>query len=194
MKVTYPSLMPIFRSDVQGRILAILVVNQRQEFSVSDLASRVETSLPTALREVRRLEEVRFVTVRPMGNMQVVGINSDHPLYRALSEIVLYSFGPLEVLRGLVVGLDGLDGLEHAFIYGSWAARYQGVHGVDPGDVDVLLVGDFDRAVAHKISLKATELVGKEVTVNNLSAEEWNQAESGFVQTLKSRPMVSLKD
>jgi DNA-binding transcriptional ArsR family regulator len=191
MKVTYPSLMPIFRSDVQGRILAILVVNQGQEFSVSDLASRVETSLPTALREVRRLEEAKFVTVRPMGNMQVVGINSDHQLYRALSEIVLYSFGPLEVLRGLVAGLEGL---EHAFIYGSWAARYQGVHGVDPGDVDVLLVGDFDRALAHKIALKATERVGKEVTVNNLSAEEWNQAESGFVQTLRSRPMVSLKD
>lgn len=181
--------MPIFRSDVQGRILAILVVNQGQEFSVSDLASRVETSLPTALREVRRLEEAKFVTVRPMGNMQVVGINSDHQLYRALSEIVLYSFGPLEVLRGLVAGLEGL---KHAFIYGSWAARYQGVHGVDPGDVDVLLVGDFDRALAHKIALKATERVGKEVTVNNLSAEEWNQAESGFVQTLKSRPMVSL--
>lgn len=191
MKSNFPSLMPILRSDVQGRMLAVLVVNRDKEFSVSDLASKAQTSLPTALRDIRRLEAVRFVTVRPSGNMQLVQINQDHKLFGSLSEIVLYSFGPLEVLRGLVAGLSGLD---HAYIYGSWAARYQGVQGVDPGDIDVLLVGDFDRSEAHKISLEATERIGKEVAVNNLSAEEWNQAESGFVQTLKSRPMVSLKE
>lgn len=191
MKTSFPSLMPILRSDVQGRMLAVLFVNKDKEFSVSDLASKAQTSLPTALREIRRLEAVRFVTVRPSGNMQLVQINQDHPLFGSMSEIVLYSFGPLEVLRGLVAELSGLD---HAYIYGSWAARYQGVQGVDPGDIDVLLVGEFDRSAAHKIALEATELIGKEVAVNNLSAEEWNQAESGFVQTLKSRPMVSLKD
>lgn len=191
MKTDFPSLMPILRSDVQGRMLAVLFVNKGKEFSVSDLASKAQTSIPTALREIRRLEAVRFVTVRPSGNMQLVQINQDHKLFGSLAEIVLYSFGPVEVLRGLVAGLAGLD---HAYIYGSWAARYQGLQGVDPGDIDVLLVGDFDRSEAHKISLEATERIGKEVAVNNLSAEEWNQAESGFVQTLKSRPMVSLKE
>ena len=191
MKTNFPSLMPILRSDVQGRMLAVLFVNKDKEFSVSDLALKAQTSLPTALREIRRLEAVRFVTVRPSGNMQLVQINQDHKLFGSLSEIVLYSFGPLEVLRGLVAGLSGLD---HAYIYGSWAARYLGLQGVDPGDIDVLLVGNFDRSEAHKISLEATERVGKEVAVNNLSAEEWNQGESGFVQTLKSRPMVSLRD
>lgn len=190
MKANYPSLMPILRSDVQGRILAILLVNKDREFSVSDLASGAQTSLPTSLREIRRLEAVGFVNVRPAGNMQLVIANQEHPLFKALSEIVLYSFGPVEVLRELVAGLEGLD---EAWIYGSWAERYQGVTGVDPGDIDVLLVGDFDRSVAFDIGLKATSLIGKEVAVNNLSAEDWNRQESGFVKTVRSRPMVSLK-
>lgn len=190
MKANYPSLMPILRSDVQGRILAILLVNKDREFSVSDLASGAQTSLPTSLREIRRLEAVGFVNVRPAGNMQLVIANQEHPLFKALSEIVLYSFGPVEVLRELVAGLEGLD---EAWIYGSWAERYQGITGVDPGDIDVLLVGDFDRSVAFDIGLKATSLIGKEVAVNNLSAEDWNRQESGFVKTVRSRPMVSLK-
>lgn len=190
MKANYPSLMPILRSDVQGRILAILLVNKDREFSVSDLASGAQTSLPTSLREIRRLEAVGFVNVRPAGNMQLVIANQEHPLFKALSEIVLYSFGPVEVLRELVAGLEGLD---EAWIYGSWAERYQGITGVDPGDIDVLLVGDFDRSVAFDIGLKATSLIGKEVAVNNLSAEDWNRQESGFVKTVRSRPMVNLK-
>ena len=190
MKTNYASLMPILRSRVQGRILAILIVNKDKEFSVSDLASRAETSLPTALREIRRLEAVGFLSVRAAGNMQLVMVNQHHRLFDALSQIVLYSFGPLEILKGLV---EQLSGLEQAWIYGSWAQRYQGGEGADPGDIDVLLVGDFDRSKAFEIGLRATYLIGKEVAVNNLSAAEWNQQESGFVKTVRSRPMVSLK-
>ena len=58
MKTSYASLMPILRSQVQGRILAMLIVNKDSEFSVTELASRAETSIPTALREIRRLEAV----------------------------------------------------------------------------------------------------------------------------------------
>ena len=191
MKASYPSLMPILRSDVQGRILAILLVNKDLEYSVSDLANRVGTSLPTALREIRRLEQVQFVTVRPAGNMQLVRANQDHKLFSALSEIVHYSFGPVEVLRGL---FSELKGVQEAFIYGSWAERYQGVPGVDPGDIDVLLVGVFDRSQAFDLALRATEILGKEVAVNNLSAKDWREAESGFIRTVQSRPLVNLRE
>jgi predicted nucleotidyltransferase len=191
MKACYPSLMPILRSDVQGKILAILLVNKDLEYSVSDLANRVETSLPTALREVRRLEQVQFVSVRPAGNMQLVRANRDHKLFAALTEIVLYSFGPVEVLRGL---FSELEGVHEAFIYGSWAERYQGVPGVDPGDIDVLLVGDFDRSQAFDLALKATHIIGKEVAVNNLDAKDWKEAESGFIRTVQSRPLVNLRE
>lgn len=190
MKTSYPSLMPILRSDVQGRILAILLVNKDLEYSVTDLAGRAGTSLPTALREIRRLEQVQFVTVRPAGNMQLVRANQDHKLFEALTEIVLYSFGPVEVLRDL---FSELAGVQEAFIYGSWAERYQGVPGVDPGDVDVLLVGDIDRSQAFQLELRATEIIGKEVSMHNLSAKAWKEAESGFIRSVRARPLVNLR-
>jgi len=183
------SLMPIFRSEVQGWILGVLFANTSHELSVSDLAKRVGTSLPTALRDVRRLQDAGIVLVRATGNLRLVKVNIEHPLYAPLSEIVLYSFGALEVLRGK---FDLVEGLKAAFIYGSWAARYMVESGADPGDVDVLLIGSFDRSLAFEIAREASALIGKQVNVNNLSEEEWNSKELGFVKTVQSRPMIRL--
>ncbi len=101
----------------------MLFVNPGIEFSVSDLASRVDTSLPTALRDVRRLSEAGIFSIRATGNMRLVSVNREHPLYQALSEVVLYSFGPLEILRDKFADLEGVTA---AYIFGSWAARYSG--------------------------------------------------------------------
>jgi DNA-binding Lrp family transcriptional regulator len=189
MKTLSTSLMPIFRSDVQERILAVLFANPGIEFSVSDLASRVDTSLPTALRDARRLSEAGIFLIRATGNMRLVSVNREHPLYQALSEVVLYSFGPLEILGDKVAALEGLTA---AYIFGSWAARYSGEQGVDPGDVDLLLVGQFDRSKAFEIALQASRQVGKEINVNNLSTDEWKTEELGFVKTLKSRLLIQI--
>jgi hypothetical protein len=121
--------------------------------------------------------------------MRLVSVNREHPLYRALSEVVLYSFGPLEILGDKVAALEGLTA---AYIFGSWAARYSGEQGVDPGDVDLLLVGQFDRSKAFEIALQASRQVGKEINVNNLSTDEWKTEELGFVKTLKSRLLIQI--
>ena len=167
----------------------MLFANPGIEFSVSDLASRVDTSLPTALRDVRRLSEAGIFLIRATGNMRLVSVNREHPLYRALSEVVLYSFGPLEILRDKIADLEGVTA---AYIFGSWAARYSGEQGADPGDVDLLLVGQFDRSKAFEIALQAARQVGKEINVNNLSTDEWKAEELGFVKTLKSRLLIQI--
>jgi predicted nucleotidyltransferase len=85
-----------------------------------------------------------------------------------------------------------LESVTVAYIFGSWAARYSGEQGADPGDVDLLLVGQFDRSKAFEIALQAAKQVGKEINVNHLSADEWEAGELGFVKTLKSRPVIRI--
>jgi len=85
-----------------------------------------------------------------------------------------------------------LESVTVAYIFGSWAARYPGEQGVDSGDVDLLLVGQFERSKAFEIALQAAEQVGKEINVNHLSADEWKAEELGFVKTLKSRPVIRI--
>jgi hypothetical protein len=58
--------------------------------------------------------------------------------------------------------------------------------------VVLLLVGQFDRSKAFEIALQAAKQVGKEINVNNLSADEWEAGDLGFVRTLKSRPLIQI--
>lgn len=51
----------------------------------------------------------------------------------------LKAVGPVQVLSE---NLRRINGIEQAFIFGSWARRYHGETGVAPSDVDVFVVGD----------------------------------------------------
>lgn len=189
MKSTPPLLAPILRSDTQGRLLAGLMVDPARELSLTDLAGRVGVAVPTILRDIDRLIAGRYLVERRVGRSRLVRIDTTHPLYRSLRHIVLYGYGPEAVLTELV---NGTPGLEKAVIYGSWAARYRGEEGDEPGDVDVLLIGEVERADLYALARHASEAIGREVNVSGMTLERWNDARDGFVQTVRSRPLVEL--
>jgi hypothetical protein len=55
-----------------------------------------------------------------------------------------------------------------------------------------LPIGSFDRSLACEFAREASALIGKQVNVNNLSEEEWNSEEVGFVKNVPYRPMIQL--
>ncbi|HET9898909.1 MAG TPA: hypothetical protein VFQ44_28630 [Streptosporangiaceae bacterium] len=59
-----------------------------------------------------------------------------------MTDLLAVTYGPLPVLADLLAAQSGVDA---AFIYGSWAARYRGEPGPLPADVDVLVAGTADR-------------------------------------------------
>lgn len=190
MKTSAPSLAPFLRSDAQGLLLADLFVDPTQEHSLSQLANSAGTAVPTVMREVDRLVESGFALDRRIGNTRLVRANAEHPIFGVIRELVLYAYGPIAVLTPLV---RELKGVKKAYIYGSWAARVKGNPGADPGDIDVLIISDLSSYETYEIGQKATEIIGKEVHVHNLSEAVWNAADSGFVKTVKSREIVELE-
>ena len=92
-------------------------------------------------QEVTRLVETGLLGDRKVGTSRLVRSVRDSLLTRPLTDLLAVTYGPLPVLTR---SLAGLDGVERAFIYGSWAARYSGEPGPVPGDVDVLVIGNVD--------------------------------------------------
>jgi len=189
MKVAVPVLAPVFRSEVQGKLLAEVFANPDAEHSVTSLAARAATSLPTALREVDRAEAARIVTTRRVGNTRLVRADSTNPLYRPYSEIVLATYGPPAVLSR---ELGGIPGIERLFIFGSWAARYTGEPGRAPNDIDLLVVGSPDREALYEAAERAEQRIGLPVQVTVRSALAWEPPGDAFVAEIRSRPLVSL--
>ena len=189
MKSSAPLLSPILRSDTQGRMLAALMRDAEKELSLTELAAQCDVAVPTILRDVDRLVDGGYVSARRVGRNRLVRINTEHPIYASLWNVVMFGYGPAALLPGL---LSDLPGIEHAYIYGSWAARFLGESGESPRDIDVLIVGGSEYGDLYDVAHKASALVGREVNINVITPERWANQTDGFVTTVKSRPLLEL--
>ncbi len=189
MKVKAAGLSPLLKSDTQGLILADLFMNAEELFTITQLAEFASTSLPTAMREVDRLLDAQVVIQKTFGRARLIQANREHLLFDAISQIVSFSYGPAAVLPAALAHLDGID---HAFLFGSWAARLSRQLGPEPREVDLLLIGQVSRIEASRAAAKAEDLLGREINVQFASALEWSRAESDFVRDIKTHPLVKL--
>ena len=94
----------------------------------------------------------------------------------------------------LAAELSKVDGVEQAYIYGSWAARYAGEPGPDPADLDVIVVGDPPSGLElNDVAIDLFSLLGREVNLHVVESAEWEAAESGFLREIQSRPLVPIE-
>jgi hypothetical protein len=87
-----------------------------------------------------------------------------------------------------------LPGVEAAFIYGSWAARYRGEPGPIPADVDVLVVGSADPDELDGIAVDAQGRLGRSVNIRRVRSATWNDPDPSdpFLASVRARPIVPL--
>ena len=185
MRTGAPLLAPVFRSDGQARLLSALLL-AGDELSVTDLADRADLAYPTAHREVARLIDAGILVERQVGRTRLIRGNPESPLTAPLREILTVVSGPVALLAE---ELEPIDGLQTAFLYGSFAARLLGVDGPAPHDIDVMIVGAPDVDAVYEACTRVEAAVHRPVNPTILTAEEFT-AESGFLDTVRSGPVV----
>jgi DNA-binding Lrp family transcriptional regulator len=189
MKTASPALLPLLRSRSQGDILAAIMLDPDHERSLSELAEETGVSAATVLREVARLEEGGLVTTTRRGNTRQVHAVTDSVVYQPLVDLLAVTFGPLAVLRA---SLADVSGIERAFIYGSWAARYAQRSGPVPRDIDLLVIGAPDRHALADAIADAEKVLRRDVNVRRVTADTWARDEGSFKRTVLSRPVVDV--
>lgn len=182
-------LLPLLRSRIQAEILTAVLLNPGREWSLTELAGHVGASVATAQREVQRAEESGVVVSRKVGNTRLVRADVNGPLTEPLTELLLRSFGPKHVLADALREVHGIDA---AFLFGSWAARYAGERGRPPADIDVLVIGEPDRDRLDEAITDAEERVARPVQVTIRRRSWWTSGDDGFRQELSKRPIVEL--
>jgi len=160
------------------------------ELSIGELAERAGVAQATASREVARLAEHGLAVTRSIGRNTMVSANWALPWARDLRSILVQTVG---ILGRLADALGTLNGIEQAFVFGSWAARYTGEAGAPPRDIDVLVVGE----VALRSVRKAVADLEKElrVEINPVVVDRarWTaKRPEPFVAQLRSQPLVEI--
>ncbi len=191
MKTNAPALLPILRSDAVGAILAHVFVTPGRRWTLGELAAVAEIPLPTATREVTRMVTAGLLREERVGRTRQIRANSASRLYEPMRQLVLLTYGPLPVLEAM---LGGVRGIQEAYIYGSWAARYSGVEGAEPNDIDVLVVGDADPEELFEAGEQARMQLHRDVNIRSVAPASWAdpQPVDPFLQHVHANPLVAL--
>lgn len=191
MKQAPPALLPLLRSPTQGELLAWLFLHPEQEFSLTDLARRLGVSRPTVMREADRFLAAGLISDRRQGNLRFIRARTDTLIAGPLAELLAVTYGPVAVLGELLAPVNGIN---EAYIFGSWAARYRGQAGDPPQDVDVLIVGDADEDDLYEAARTAERILEREVNMRKVSAQGWRENISDpFLVSVRSRPLLRLE-
>jgi DNA-binding transcriptional ArsR family regulator len=183
-------LLPLLRSPFQGELLAWLYLHPDGEFSLIELAQRFGVSHSTASREADRLTDAGLVLARRLGNVRLIRSNQATVVTRPLTDLLAVTYGPMAIMSET---LAPVGGVERAYIYGSWAARYRGEAGPVPGDLDVLVIGTADHDDVFEAAGAAERRLGREVNVRTVTPSVWNGvADDPFLRSVRTRPLVEL--
>jgi DNA-binding Lrp family transcriptional regulator len=191
MRSDAPALMPIFRSRHQADLLTWLLLHSDREYTVTELAKRLDVPLTTLHREAQRLVDADLIRGRTVGRSRLLRANPAHRAAASLTRLLEVTFGPHTVIED---EFDNVPDVASVLIYGSWAARYHGARGAPPADLDVLVVGSPERADVYDAADRAQDRLGMQVNPLIRTPQQWVEATDPLIRQIQSSPTVIVID
>lgn len=188
MRSEAPALMPIFRSQHQAALLAWLLLHPEDEYTLTELAKRLDVPLTTLQREAQRLVDAGLLHDRTLGRARLLRANLGNRAAAPLTQLLEVTFGPETIIGEEFYLADA----ERVLIYGSWADRYHGTPGPPPNDVDVLVVGSLDRADVYDAADRAQARLGMQVNPVIRTPDQWATDADSLVLQIKASPTVDV--
>lgn len=187
MRTAVPSILPIFRSEMQVRLLASLLLQPEREWTLQTLADALGAPQSSVHRELERAEAAGIVsrgaTSRPHRFYAAV----DDPLFEPLASLLNRTVGVEAELRTILARPD----IEAAVIYGSWAGDTRR----PDSDIDVLVVGDANLRELRRLVRPVSKTAGRTIDLTLLGADEFRQLRadrSSFARSVLEAPTTPL--
>jgi predicted nucleotidyltransferase len=159
--------LPIFRSRLQVELLGLLLLNPERGWQTSELAERIEATRVSVHRELHRALDSGLIVRDPVGRTYVYRAAVDSPLFDPLSLLLERTVGVEQQIRA---ALEGLPGVDAAFIHGSFA---RGAKIRPLSDVDLLVLGNVDHRSLRRRLRAVERRSGREIDVRAYQPAEF---------------------
>ena len=147
------------------KVLALLLLRAGTDHYLREIARLSAVPLRAAQRELARLSAMGLVEANRRGHQVFFKVDTSHPLFADLRELLVKSEGIAVPLRA---ALSGLAGIEAAVLFGPRAAAESA-----PDEFDLLVVGTPDpRALRAAIAAVEAD-VGRVISFSVMSREEF---------------------
>ena len=152
-------------SPALARLVLHFALHGHEPHHVRGLQRRSGLSMSSLNRELRRLESRGLVQRVDDGGRALYRAVEEHPAWKTLRQLVRDFADPAEVVEEAISGIEGIDA---AFVFGSFARGDAGEH----SDVDVLVVGDLAAdAALGRDAAEASVLLGRPVEIRSYTRE-----------------------
>jgi len=187
MRTSAPSVLPLFRSEMQLRLLGLLLLQPERRWRLSELADDLGAPNSSVHRELERAEAAGIVRRDASSRPHQFQAAGDDPLYEPLAALLHQTVGVEGQLRDALKRPD----VEAAVIYGSWASGTR-----HPGsDIDVLVVGNADLRELRRQVRPIGKAAGRAVDVTVFDRDEFRRLlteRSSFARRVLEAPTTPL--
>ena len=155
------------RSKARQRLLTYYFTNPAARHHLRGLADRLSVDPSNLSRELRRLEREGLFRSEAIGRQRYFQLNREYPLFREVRSILVKTLGAAPLIAR---SLRKLEGIEEAYLYGSFARNQQDA----ASDIDVLVIGaPRSDALARAVQVLERQL-GREVNYTVLTRKEFD--------------------
>jgi hypothetical protein len=167
MRTSTPDVLPLFRSEMQLRLLGLVLLQPERTWTLQELNGALTSPLSSVHRELARAERAGLVVRDTSARPHRFRAAEDEPLVAPLAELLRHSIGVEIELRA---ALDRADVLA-AVIHGPWAAASR-----RPGSpIDVLVVGDAELRDLRRRLRPIGEAAARTIDIIVLAPDEFRR-------------------
>jgi hypothetical protein len=157
----------LITSKTRLRLLIKFFISQANKGYLNGLANEMGESTNSIRKELNHLYDAGYLKKIKNDNKVEYQVNSNHPLYETLRNVVLKHLG-LEDIVGVV--LEKMGTVEKIILIGDYA------EGKDTGNIEVFLIGkDLDMNYINQLEPKIEKIIDRKVSLYLSSKFNSNQ-------------------
>lgn len=159
--------LPIFRSELQLRVLGLTLLNPERTWTTPELATRLGATPVSVHRELHRALDAGLLEREAIGRTYLYRGATESPLYEPLRLLLERTVGIEPEIRR---ALEDVPGVETALIHGSFAKDAA----IRPtSDVDVFVLGTADPHVLRQRMRHVEDRIGREIDLLAYTRDEF---------------------
>lgn len=178
----------IFKSKTRKELLRLYFSNPENQYYLRELERLLDIPVSMIRKELLRLEENGIFLSAKKGNLVYYYLNKSYPLFDEWKNIVFKTIGIKGMLKG---ALEETEGIEVAFIYGSFAKNEENLK----SDIDLFIVGKLDEdKLAGKLR-KLEKALKREINYNLYTRSDLKKKKKqkdSFILDLLENPKIFL--
>ena len=175
------------RSKITRAVLGYFMLHETSELYVHEMARRLSLDQGNLDRKLKELEKESVLKSNLRGKERYYSLNASFPLLQEYKKIILKTVGFEQTLKQL---LKSVKGLEHAYLFGSYARDKMDLS----SDIDLLVVGNHSSIELQRKIAEIQKSIKREINVISMNPGEYlkKRKNDPFLKSVLQKKKVQL--